>query len=289
MKHGEDQGMFAMTKQLLGKSVTLSTIKKSKVKGREGAKTAVVSGAKWNSEALRMCADIEKARKDIENAMDTRRRMIEISKTRQLQSSEKYRKIRTTLQEAAGGNKFMTQATQELLTLQKIQADIEDDILKQKNIAQRAAQRVSWTIAPSGYKNRRGKSMKGPLLGKGPLAPNATSHLKDPRIEATMKKYYWDSAGRRHLTEKDRNDADSLVDQAMEAIRKAAANVSAFKLDLKAVFRQFDTSGDGLLSAGEMAQAFLSMGVKLDIESMNAIFKYVAGNLIDFIVLIVSV
>jgi Ca2+-binding EF-hand superfamily protein len=42
------------------------------------------------------------------------------------------------------------------------------------------------------------------------------------------------------------------------------------------VFEEFDTSGDGFLSPPEMAQAFLSMGVQLDVESMNAIFKYVS-------------
>ena len=68
-------------------------------------------------------------------------------------------------------------------------------------------------------------------------------------------------------------NTNSLVDQAMDAIRRAAANVSQYKLDLRAVFREFDTSGDGLLSPNEMAEAFLSMGVKLDLQSMNAIFK----------------
>lgn len=39
------------------------------------------------------------------------------------------------------------------------------------------------------------------------------------------------------------------------------------------VFEEFDTSGDGFLSPPEMAQAFLAMGVQLDVEAMNAIFK----------------
>jgi len=60
----------------------------------------------------------------------------------------------------------------------------------------------------------------------------------------------------------------------MDAIRRAAANITAFKLDLKSVFEQFDTSGDGFLSIMEMASAFLAMGVKLDVQTMNAIFKH---------------
>lgn len=60
----------------------------------------------------------------------------------------------------------------------------------------------------------------------------------------------------------------------MDAIRRAAANITAFKLDLKSVFEQFDTSGDGLLSIMEMASAFLAMGVKLDVNTMKAIFRH---------------
>ena len=59
----------------------------------------------------------------------------------------------------------------------------------------------------------------------------------------------------------------------MEAIRRVAANISAFKLDLKKVFEQFDTSGDGFISQVEMAEAFLNMGVPLDVDASNAIFK----------------
>ncbi|KAJ1436424.1 hypothetical protein B484DRAFT_325155 [Ochromonadaceae sp. CCMP2298] len=64
----------------------------------------------------------------------------------------------------------------------------------------------------------------------------------------------------------------------MEAIRRAAANINAFKLDLRVVFEEFDTSGDGFLSPMEMAEAFLSMGVQLDVEATDAIFKHFDPN-----------
>ena len=63
------------------------------------------------------------------------------------------------------------------------------------------------------------------------------------------------------------------VAQAMECIRKAAANAAAYKLDLRAVFDQFDTSGDGFISKQEMADAFLHMGVHLDLETADILFK----------------
>jgi len=269
----QDLGMFSMTQKLLGKSATLNMMKSTKVKGREGARQSLGTGT-WNSNQLALVADVEKARKKIEEAMDERRRMIEVAKARQLQKSERYRKIRDDINESTGSNKFVETATHELLSLQKMEADILEDIKRQRNRAHRTAQKVSWTMAPSGFLNRRGKSQRGPVLGPGPLHPNATSKLKDPRVERTIKKFYWDSAGRRHTRDGiDDSGQESLVEKAMDAIRRAAANISAFKLDLKAVFEEFDTSGDGFLSPPEMAEAFLSMGVQLDVESMSAIFK----------------
>ena len=65
-----------------------------------------------------------------------------------------------------------------------------------------------------------------------------------------------DECGRRHLRPPgDRQNQDgpsSLVDQAIEAIRRAAVNTSAYKLNLKQAFLDFDTSGDGFLSCEEM-------------------------------------
>lgn len=278
-KHGDDLGMFAMTKQLLGKSRTLESLRSGRVQGRDGARQ-VMKTHTWSSDHWRVCSDIERARKDIERKMDERRRIMEVAKTRQEQSAEKHRKIKDTLKEAQGGNRFLTEANQELMTLKKIEEDIEDDIRRQRNRVMRGQQLIQRTLAPPGFANRRGKSMKGPVIGPGPLPPKATSSLKNPAVEMTMRKYYWDSCGRRHALDLDeeakrRLDEDSLITQAMDAIRRAAANISSFKLNLKQVFEEFDLSGDGFLSPMEMAQAFLRMGVKLDIPTMNAIFKYV--------------
>lgn len=278
-RKGDDLGMFEMTKKLLGKSRTLETLRTSRVQGRDGARQ-VMKTHTWTSEHWRVCTDIERARKDIEKKMDERRRIMEVAKARQEQAAERHKKIKEAIHESQGGNKFLSEANQELLTLKKIEEDIEDDIRRQRNRVMRGQQQIQWTLAPAGFANRRGKSVKGPKIGPGPLPPKATGSLKNPLIEMTMRKYYWDSCGRRHALDLDeeakhRMEEESLVSQAMEAIRRAAANVSSFKLNLKQVFEEFDTSGDGFLSPMEMAQAFLRMGVKLDIPTMNAIFKYV--------------
>lgn len=64
----------------------------------------------------------------------------------------------------------------------------------------------------------------------------------------------------------------------MEVIRRTAANASAYKLDLKKVFRDFDVSGDGFLSIQEMAGAFLHMGVKVDSDTLAALFRHFDPN-----------
>lgn len=278
MRYGEDQGMFSQTNQLLGRSRTLETVARQKTKGRQGA-TATMSVGKWSSEQLRLVRDINFERKKITQAMDSRRRTLEVAKIRQVQSAERYRQIQELLKEQQGGNRFVATAMEELRALQQVEQQVDEDTKKQRNQAQRGSQKVAWVMAPNGYVNRRGTCKKGPVLGPGPLPPNATSSLKDPKVERSTKRFYWDEAGRRHFkTGLEGDTGESVVERAMEAIRKAAANISSFKLDLKQIFDQFDTSGDGLLSPEEMAEAFLSMGVKLDIHSMNAIYKHFDPN-----------
>ena len=114
------------------------------------------------------------------------------------------------------------------------------------------------------------------MIGKGPLPPSATSKLRDPDIDYTMERYFWDISGRRHKKEVDDLDSDfkSVVEKALNAIKAAAKNASMYKLDLKKVFNDFDINGDGFLDPKEMAEVFLSLGVEIDIEAMDALFHH---------------
>lgn len=270
---------YYLAQKLIGKSKALAALDKAKAKGRSDAK-ATVTIATVSSEQFRIGADIEKARKLVEEAMEQRRMAIEICKHRQAQTADKYKRLRDTVKDATTGNGWMSVATNELETLNKIHADIKDDIMRHRTRTQRASQSLKWVIAPSGYANRRGKSAPGPVLGLGPLPPTATSKLKDPRVELTTKKYYWDTQGRRHTKSHDNPDADgvSSVDRAMEAIRRASANAASYKLDLKKVFDKFDASGDGYISMREMIQAFHSMGVNVDNETARELFQHFDPN-----------
>jgi hypothetical protein len=101
---GRDLGTFDITRRLIGdKSQAIDMLLKTKVKGRGDAKR-VLTSAHWTTEQARICAEIERARKDVENAMEERRMALETSRTRQKQSADKYRMIRETIEsEKVGG------------------------------------------------------------------------------------------------------------------------------------------------------------------------------------------
>jgi len=193
---------------------------------------------------------------------------IEAGKTRQVQAADRFR----TIQEDLKRDKFEAIAQRELLALQKVQRDVEMDIVRQKFKAQREVQRVAWTLAPSAFANRRGRHQRGAVIGTGPLPPHATTSLKDPRLEKVYSQYYWDSAGRRHVRRSDNDESagnESIVEAAMNALHTAASNILTYKLNLRAVFDHYDRRGDGLLTEKEIAEAFLRMGVKLDAASLG--------------------
>ena len=114
------------------------------------------------------------------------------------------------------------------------------------------------------------------VIGQGPLPPDATTSQKDPRIEDTEKHYYWDSAGRRHRKSIEDEMNLSLVEQAMNAIKRwgAAASDIDYKLNLKQVFQEIDTNNNGTLERNELIEAFTKLGINLDILTIDALFRY---------------
>ena len=274
-----DPSPHAMTRQLIGQSAALSRLKVHNVRGREGARE-VVAVTDFTPYHWKLASEIEGARHEVAAAMDLRRRQIEIGRSRKQSAEARYGAIRQTLGKAKSGGGWLKSAEQELLNLRKVKADIEDDVLRQKTRAHREAQKVRWTIAPSGFADLRGKSQRGVVLGPGPIPSSAMGASKDPVVERTMKQYFWDSAGRRHVRKEDADGdaAGSAVERAMEAIRKAATSTRTHELDLRGVFSDFDSSGNGSLSLEEMAAAFEALGVELDVASLMALFHHFDPN-----------
>lgn len=71
---------------------------------------------------------------------------------------------------------------------------------------------------------------------------------------------------------KDKKDID-IIQKVMDSIRQCSLAKSN-KLDLKAVFKQFDTLGDGSISKDEMRAALLSLNVNLDEEAIHSVYRY---------------
>jgi len=277
-KSNPDMNSYYLTRKMLGKSEALSQLPKSKVPGRQAA-SKVLAFDKIKPEHLELGAYIERARKDVEEAMEERRMAIEVCKERQKQTAEKYVKIREKVKEDGSGRGWFDIARSEISTLQKVYDDIKEDTKKQKNRALRESQQIFWTIAPQGYVNLRGRWVPGPKIGAGPLPSTATSKLKDPRVDLTLKKYYWDTEGRRHSRDEINWEADmSVTDRVMDCIRRAATNASSHKLDLKKVFEGIDTSGDGFIGKAELSYAFETMGVKVDQAIGQALWDHFDPN-----------
>lgn len=194
-----------------------------------------------------------------------------------MQETERLRKISNSLRSAQAAQGWVGEANNEIESLRKIQEDIEVDTKRQRCRIERMKQHVFWTMAPNGFANRRGQSQRGPKLGDGPLPPTATSGLRDPRVDASVASYAWDIHGRRHPRGESR-DAESTVELAMSAIRKAASNANLYKLDLRNVFDQIDVSGDGKITIDEMARAFELMGVQVDDDVLLVLFHHFDPN-----------
>ena len=200
--------------------------------------------------------------------------MMEISKVRAKGLVEKFTKSRDTAKFSKSGSAWTKAAELEVENVRKIQESIEDDMVRQRSRGAHAVQRVMWTLAPNGF-NLGGKSLPGPIIGRGPLPSEATTSQKDPRIEKTFAHHYWDQAGRKHRKTHTEDESESLVEKAMNTIRRlgASASTSNYKLNLKHVFEEMDKSGDGYIELPEMIEGFRALGINLDVLSVEALFK----------------
>lgn len=268
-----------LAQDIMGRSVALDELHGTHTKRQYADDERVdarssVDMANLTEDHFRLGCEIERARKEVEKTLEERRRMIEVNKVRAKTLREKFQKEKEQRQAARGSGGWTKKATEEVITLLEIQRNIEDDMVRQRNRGLRAVQTVMWTLAPNGC-NLGGKSLPGPVLGKGPLPPEATTSQKDPRVEDTIAQYYWDKSGRRHRKDKRDMAEKTLVEHAMAIIKRwsAASASSAYKLNLKNVFREMDTSGDGQIVKAEMVEAFAQLGINLDLPSIDALFK----------------
>ena len=274
-EHDRMYNSYAAARSMLGKSQALEQLPHTNTKGREGA-AEVLRTHELTSDHYRLGAFIERSRKGVEKGMEERRKVIEVAKSRQIQMMEHYREIRESRAGAKSANDWLKLAEAEVDLLKKVEADVEEDILKQRVKAHRLTMRARWQMNPVGT-NLGGKSKPGPYIGPGPLPAAATSNLKDPAIEVASEKYYWDKHGRRHIKEPKPEDA-TILERALQAIKMAASNSFVQSLDIKKVFEEIDSSGNGRISENEMVEGLAKMGVQLDSEASKILFQHFDAN-----------
>lgn len=79
---------------------------------------------KRTPDQFRLGADIERSRKDVEELLEQRRRTIEVAKVRQMQTAERFNKIKEKLVGAKESERWTAAATEEFKTLERIKASI---------------------------------------------------------------------------------------------------------------------------------------------------------------------
>jgi hypothetical protein len=131
----------------------------------------------------------------------------------------------STAAQKAAAAAWARQATADVLDMSAMAARLEADVLKQRCAATRAARQAVTRKQP--YRERRGQWRKGPMLGPGPLPVGALHEQRNPKLEATMAKHYWDTHGRRHPKGEGDDSGDCAVEAAMRKLRGLAATVSS--------------------------------------------------------------
>jgi Ca2+-binding EF-hand superfamily protein len=274
---------FTSTEQVIGKSQALGQLSKTSVKGRNDAKKTLVN-LELTDDHYRLMNHIQRRRKDIEQAIESRRRIIATGSARNDQTMQKYRQIHDETSQSQRNNSWIRQANHEVMTLDRIQTALDEDIKRQQIQNQRNNEHIRWTMAPNGYEIYRGKSQKGYVIGSGPLPADATTSLRDPRLISTCKQFSWDQHGRRHVKRADSKDEgkenanQSVMEEAMEILRRASTNASLYKLNLKDLFHEMDSSGDGYLTISEFNSFFHSLGLQINPEILQILFTHFDAN-----------
>mmetsp|Transcript_12441 Transcript_12441/g.20216 ORF Transcript_12441/g.20216 Transcript_12441/m.20216 type:complete len:712 (-) Transcript_12441:555-2690(-) len=270
-------GTFKLTRTILGKSGAMSQLPKEKIKGRAAACPSFVRLG-WTDDHYRLTNDISSRRHDIEDAMESRRKVLEVSKARQMMTTNTFRKIREDNVAKRSNYNWARDASYEVTNLDRINATITEDIQRQKCQTERTTEHIRWTMAPNGFVNRRGRYTKGIRLGSGALPPDATSGIKDPRLEKVVETYHWDEHGRRHMRRPEDVTPGSEIERALCLLKKAAQNSSMYKLNLKQVFEDMDINRDGFVSLPEMYSFFTSISLKMEPKLIDALFRHFDPN-----------
>ena len=126
------------------------------------------------------------------------------------------------------------------------------------------------------YKHNGEKSIKGPVIGPGPISADVTDKNGAIRYARENSKYVFDENGRRHKRkDMGAQDEGPPVERVIKRIQKMSeVRDAGWHLDLRKPFAQFDKNGDGRLNHEEFQQGIASIGVKVSKEEMDALLAH---------------
>ena len=254
---------------ILGRSAALDELaSKSRA---ESIKKSTPSSFSWDDDIHRLANSIRTHRTSVQRALQERSLSDEVERHNQ---SIKIQKIRTYRNKIARGSwvrKWARKAEDEIRALQTVEIELEEESRRDKAKVIRESERVAASLAPNGL-NLRGKSQRGPFLGYGPL-PGSLSRGKGPNGKP-IDTGSWDKSGRKfETTTSSQIFVDPSIKSGSMIIRSAAANVSLYKLDLKAIFYSVCKSEEGLINLRGLVAIFAKIGIQLGPDELAPVAK----------------
>lgn len=253
-----------MLDDVLGRSTALDELESKSL--AERAKKSALTTHSRNDDTNRLANTIRSYRTSVQRAVEDKSFSDEVERHYQ---SIKLQKIRTYRNEIAKGSWFRRwakKAEDEIRVLQTVESELEEESRRERAKIIRESERAAGCLAPNGL-NLRGKSLKGPFLGYGPLPCSiAIGKATESRH---MEINSWEKSGRKYdSTTSGLTSVDPSMKMGTSIIRRAASNVTLYKLDLKTIFDSVSSPDGGLLNLRGLVAIFSKLGIHLGSDEL---------------------
>ena len=254
---------------VLGRSAALDELE-SKSRAESSRKSALTMHS-WNDDTHRLANSILSYRTSVQRVIEGNSFSDGVERHNQSMKIQKIRAYRNEIAKGSWFRRWAKKAEDEIRVLQTVEIELEEEGRREKAKVIRESDRVAGCLAPNGL-NMRGKSQRGPFLGYGPLPSSLTrgkdpsSHLKDT--------HSWDKSGRKSTSgTSGLFSSDPSSKSSLNLMRRAAANITLYKLDLKTIFDSVSNSNDGLIDLEGLIAVFAKLGIQLDPEELTSLCK----------------
>ena len=228
----------------------------------------------------------KKVMENLESALDKRRQVNAIRKSRLVSNIKKMNKLRSSQNQETYDNRKVKSLTKEIIDLNELLELAEKEFKCLNNKIVQDRQRITRLKQPLSCGNRRGKWMKGPLLGDGPLPAAATSKLRKPKAGGSQRQSFksYDKDGR--LKEEEKSEEKDLLCWAIDGMERIAATELEHNYALKKLYSYLDVDRDHRVTFADFEQAINELMKKyfphkshLDKRRLVVLFKFFDPNL----------